>query len=84
MKEISCNIIRDILPLYVDEAVCEETKELVEEHLFTCEDCRKEAEMMKKSVDKEGKNRRFICPGNSWSPGRNLQRAGTSGTVYSL
>ena len=48
MKEISCNIIRDILPLYVDEAVCEETKELVEEHLFTCEDCRKEAEMMKK------------------------------------
>lgn len=50
MKEISCNIIRDILPLYVDEAVCEETKELVEEHLFTCEDCRKEAEMMKKSV----------------------------------
>lgn len=50
MKEISCNIIRDLLPLYVDEAVCEETKELVEEHLFTCEDCRKEAEMMKKSV----------------------------------
>lgn len=50
MKEISCNIIRDILPLYVDEAVCEETKELVEEHLFTCEDCRKEAEMMKKNV----------------------------------
>ncbi len=50
MKEISCNIIRDLLPLYVDEAVCEETKELVEEHLFTCEECRKEAEMMKKSV----------------------------------
>lgn len=50
MKEISCNIIRDILPLYVDEAVCEETKELVEEHLFTCEDCRKEAEMMKKAL----------------------------------
>lgn len=50
MKEISCNIIRDLLPLYVDKAVCEETKELVEEHLFTCEDCRKEAEMMKKSV----------------------------------
>ncbi len=35
MKEISCEIIRDLLPLYVDEAVSEETKEFVEEHLFT-------------------------------------------------
>lgn len=50
MKEISCEIIRDLLPLYVDEAVSEETKEFVEEHLFTCEDCRKEAEIMKKNV----------------------------------
>ena len=50
MKKISCEIIRDLLPLYVDEAVSEETKAFVEEHLFTCEDCRKEAEMMKKNV----------------------------------
>ena len=37
MKEITCEIIRDIHPLYVDEAVSRDTKELVEEHLFTCE-----------------------------------------------
>lgn len=50
MKEVTCEIIRDILPLYVDEAVSEDTKELVEEHLFTCEACREEAEMMKKTM----------------------------------
>lgn len=50
MKEITCEIIRDILPLYVDEAVSRDTKELVEEHLFTCEACREEAEMMKKTM----------------------------------
>lgn len=50
MKEITCEIIRDILPLYVDEAVSEDTKDLVEEHLFTCEACREEAELMKKTM----------------------------------
>ena len=31
MKKISCNIIRDILPLYLDDVVSDETKEMVEE-----------------------------------------------------
>lgn len=51
MKEtnykINCNIIRDILPLYVDGVVSEDTSALVEEHLAECEACRQEAERMK-------------------------------------
>lgn len=51
MKEtnykINCNIIRDILPLYVDGVVSEDTSALVEEHLTECEACRQEAERMK-------------------------------------
>ena len=39
MKKISCNIIRDILPLYLDDVVSDDTKELVEEHLETCDAC---------------------------------------------
>lgn len=50
MKEISCDIIRDILPLYVDQVVSEDTKELVEEHLQECEECAREAEAMKKTL----------------------------------
>ena len=41
MSKISCNVIQDIMPLYVDEIVSEDTKKLVEEHLKECEDCRK-------------------------------------------
>ena len=41
MNKISCNVIQDIMPLYVDEIVSEDTKKLVEEHLKECEDCRK-------------------------------------------
>lgn len=42
-----CNIIRDILPLYVDEMVSEDTISFVEEHLEKCETCRAELEKMK-------------------------------------
>lgn len=46
MKRISCNIIKDLLPLYLDNAASEESRELIEGHLRECEDCRKEADKM--------------------------------------
>ena len=50
MKKISCDIVRDILPLYLDDVVSEETKEMIEEHLNSCETCKKEAAIMKQDV----------------------------------
>lgn len=50
MKEINCNIVRDILPLYVDDVVCDDTKILVEEHLEHCEDCQKELEKLMRDI----------------------------------
>lgn len=50
MKKISCNIIKDILPLYVDEVVSDDTKEMVEEHLKSCDACREEAMLLKKDI----------------------------------
>lgn len=35
-----CEIIKDLLPLYVDKVCSKETNELVEKHLKECEDCR--------------------------------------------
>lgn len=50
MKEINCNIIKDILPLYVDDVVSPDTKELVEEHLKNCKTCREEAAVMGREI----------------------------------
>lgn len=50
MNKINCNIIGDLLPLYVDGAVSEDTKKLVEEHLAECADCKKAAEEMGKEL----------------------------------
>lgn len=42
-----CTIIRDILPLYIDKMVSEDTIAFVEEHLEKCAACRTELEKMK-------------------------------------
>lgn len=48
--KISCNIIRDLLPLYAEDLASEDTRALVEEHLCTCEDCTNELNTMKKAA----------------------------------
>ena len=37
--KISCNIIRDLLPLYAEDLASEDTRVLVDEHLCDCMDC---------------------------------------------
>ena len=36
-----CEMINDLLPLYIDGVCSEESKKLVEEHMKTCDSCRK-------------------------------------------
>ncbi|WP_144789922.1 zf-HC2 domain-containing protein [Lysinibacillus fusiformis] len=50
MKKIKCTIIQDVLPLYIDEVVSQDTKEMVDEHLQTCDKCQKEYESMKRDL----------------------------------
>lgn len=48
--KLSCDNVRDILPLYVDNVVSEDTRKLVEEHLAGCRTCMQEAESMERSI----------------------------------
>ena len=41
MAKVNCNVIQDILPLYIDNVISDDTKELVEEHLQNCEICQR-------------------------------------------
>ena len=51
-----CSVVRDILPLYLENMVSEETAESVKEHLENCPDCAAEFEAMRsgKTVEKIG------------------------------
>lgn len=50
---MNCNVIRDLLPLYADDACSEESRALVGEHLLDCADCR---EMLQKLKENEIEN----------------------------
>lgn len=50
MKEANCDVIRDLLPLYEDGAVSEETAKLVRKHLADCPDCRAELRKMRTPI----------------------------------
>lgn len=39
--DISCNIIRDLLPLYAEDMVSSDSRKLVDDHLCGCDECTK-------------------------------------------
>lgn len=45
--KITCDIIKDLLPSYVDELLTEDSHKMVEEHLDQCQSCREYYEALK-------------------------------------
>lgn len=41
MNRIDCNVIRDLLPLHIDNACSRQSAELIKEHLQSCDKCQK-------------------------------------------
>lgn len=48
---MKCEIIRDLVPLYLDGVCSEETKKMVEEHLAECTECREYIEQLKADLN---------------------------------
>lgn len=48
--KVSCDIIRDILPLYAEDMVSDATRDMVDEHLCGCDECTKELGALKKAA----------------------------------
>ena len=47
--KVSCDIIRDVLPLYAEDMVSDATRDMVDEHLCGCDECTKELAAIKKA-----------------------------------
>ena len=48
---MNCNMIKDLIPLYIDGCCSEESKHVVKEHIEDCDECKKLFEAMKSSND---------------------------------
>ena len=53
MKKNDCNVVRDLMPLVVDRVASDESREMVEDHITSCEECRKQYEEMKAELPEE-------------------------------
>ena len=53
MKKNECNIVRDLMPLVLDRVASDESREIVEEHITACGECRKQYEDMKAEMPEE-------------------------------
>ena len=59
--KLSCNVIRDLLPLYRDGVCADETRALVEEHLADCAACRAELEALDAPLGQTAEEQREVC-----------------------
>ncbi len=50
MKKNDCNVIRDLMPLVLDCAASDESRELVENHIAACGECREQYDAMKSAL----------------------------------
>ena len=64
--KLSCDIIKDLLPLYAEKLTSDDTNIIVEEHIETCIDCKKELESLR--------NPKKIPMDTNVEPLKNLER----------
>lgn len=50
MKEMNCNIANDLIPLYVDNVLSEDSKGLLEKHISDCVHCKEILERMQSDI----------------------------------
>ncbi len=49
---ITCDVIGNLMPSYVDGILSEDSQALVKEHMEACKECRKMLEIMKEGREK--------------------------------
>lgn len=50
MADITCNVVKDLLPLYVDDVLSDDSKKVVDEHISACAECTDYFQKMKNPV----------------------------------
>lgn len=53
MSKINCSLIKDLLPIYIDDLCSKESTEIIKNHLEVCEACNKEYTQLKKEPSLE-------------------------------
>jgi hypothetical protein len=52
-QKLDCNIIKDLLPLYIDNMTSQTSNQCIDEHLKSCQECKKVYEQMEQTITVE-------------------------------
>ncbi len=50
MKKMNCNIANDLIPLYIDDVISDDSKEMLEDHVAWCKNCQQTIKKMKQDI----------------------------------
>lgn len=50
MNELNCCIVKDLLPLYIDDVLSPQSRQLVQDHLARCECCQAEQDRLRQEL----------------------------------
>ena len=50
MQKVTCDVIKDLMPLYVDDVLSNDSQKLVEEHIAECDKCRELYKKIKEDI----------------------------------
>lgn len=67
MSKVTCEIVKDLLPLYYDNVCSSDSKRMIEEHLVECDSCKMELDRIqddiklpKEEIDKNVNDRNIV------------------------
>ena len=70
-----CSVVRDLLPLYVENMVSPETAQFVSDHLKECSECRSELESLKEGEPLSTVENRPAADTGNAKPFKNMSAA---------
>ena len=85
--KITCDVIQDLMPSYIDGILSEDSRTLVEEHMGTCQECRKMYEIMKEEQEKEQNREKpsaTSTAGRGTGRTKNTERNANAGSAAAL
>lgn len=85
--KITCDVIQDLMPSYIDGILSEDSRTLVEEHMGTCQECRKMYEIMKEEQEKEPNREKpsaTSTAGRGTGRTKNTERNANAGSAAAL
>ena len=79
-KRLPCYIVSDLLPLYQDDILSEQTKKDIDKHLTECRECQKKMAAMKTQLDIQNTNVDLIKKGKILS--KNTDSLGSGYSIH--